>query len=134
LSNFKVYTASFIIEQQKPFQTFTFGVSSRLPINKEANRHKLTFGLYYRNRLTHAKIKNSDAFIFALGSDIYYGINKKRFKIYYSYDLTISQLSNNYSGGSHELSLQFKFDNLIFLKAKASRNFKQRMHKCPSDL
>lgn len=134
LSNIKVYSASFIFENQNPFQTFTFGLSSRLPISQEANSHKLTFGLYYRNRFTHSKIKHSDALIFTLGTDIFYGINKKRFKIYYSYDLTISQLGNNYSGGSHELSLQLKFDDLIFLKAKASKNFKQRMHKCPSDL
>lgn len=134
LSNFKVYKTSFIFENQKPFQTYTFGLSSTLPMNKQANRHDLTFGLYYRNRLTHSKIKNSDALIFTLGLDIHYGINKKRFKIYYSYDLTISKLTNNYSGGSHELSLQLKFDDLIFLKAKSSRNFKQRMHKCPSEL
>jgi len=131
--NSKVYTASLIFENQKPFQTFTFGFSSRLPISLEANSHKMSFGTYYRNRF-NSKIKDSDAIIFTLGSDIFYGQNKRRIKIYYSYDLTISQLNNNSSGGSHELSLQVKFDELIFLKAKASKNFKQRMHKCPSDL
>jgi len=129
----KVYTASFIFENQKPFQTFTFGINTRLPINQSANNHKLSFGTYYRSRL-NSKIKNYDAIILTLGYDRFYEKNKPKFKIYYSYDLTTSQLNNKYSGGSHELSLQVKFDNLIFLKAKASKNFKQRMHKCPSDL
>jgi len=132
-SKTKVYTASFIYEIQQPFQTFTFGFRYRLPISQEANSHKMIFGTYYRNRF-NSKIKDSDAIIFTLGSDIFYGQNQRKIKIYYSYDLTISQLNNNSSGGSHELGLQMNFDDLIFLKAKASRNFKQRMHKCPSDL
>ncbi len=131
--NSKVYTASFLFENQKPFQTFTFGFNSRLAISSKANAHKMSFGTYYRNRL-NSKIKDSDALMFTLGSDIFYDQNQRRIKIYYSYDLTISQLNNNSSGGSHELCLQMKFDDLIFLKAKASRNFKQRMHKCPMDL
>lgn len=47
-------------------------------------------GFWYRNR---------DAFIVTLG------INTGKFKVGYSYDVTVSKLNNGVSGGSHEVSL-----------------------------
>src|SRR5690606_12439723 len=52
-------------------------------------------GFWYRNR---------DAFIMAIG------INTGKFKIGYSYDVTVSQLNNGVSGGSHEVSLGLNLD------------------------
>jgi type IX secretion system PorP/SprF family membrane protein len=52
--------------------------------------NKMTFGLWYRS---------VDAFILT------FGINTGTFKLGYSYDVTISKLGNQYSGGSHEISL-----------------------------
>ena len=49
-----------------------------------------TFGAWYRNR---------DAFILSLG------LHAGKFKIGYSYDVTVSKLNNGVSGGSHEISL-----------------------------
>jgi len=49
-----------------------------------------TVGAWYRNR---------DAFILTGG------INNGKFRLGYSYDLTVSKLNNGVSGGSHEVSL-----------------------------
>jgi type IX secretion system PorP/SprF family membrane protein len=49
-----------------------------------------TVGAWYRNR---------DAFILTAG------INNGKFRLGYSYDVTISKLNNGVSGGSHEVSL-----------------------------
>jgi type IX secretion system PorP/SprF family membrane protein len=49
-----------------------------------------TLGVWYRN---------TDAFIITAG------VNTGRFKLGYSYDVTVSKLNNVVSGGSHELSL-----------------------------
>lgn len=49
-----------------------------------------TAGAWFRNR---------DAFILSIG------VNTGKFKIGYSYDVTVSRLNNGVSGGSHEVSL-----------------------------
>ena len=67
-------------------------------------------GAWYRNR---------DAFILTIG------INTGKFRLGYSYDVTVSKLNNGVSGGSHEVSLGFN------LKCKTSVQ-KFRMISCPS--
>ena len=69
-----------------------------------------TVGAWYRNR---------DAFI------LLFGMSFDKFKLGYSYDLTVSKLGNGISGGSHEVSLGFN------LKCrKKAKNF--RKISCPS--
>lgn len=57
----------------------------------------LTMGIWYRHN-----ISNPDGVIFLLG------LRHNRVKFGYSYDLTLSKLSDG-SGGSHEVSLSFMF-------------------------
>jgi type IX secretion system PorP/SprF family membrane protein len=56
------------------------------------------FGAWYRNR---------DAFILTLG------VNTGKFKLGYSYDVTVSKLNNGVSGGSHDLiqTLEYQYCN-----------------------
>lgn len=68
-----------------------------------------TFGTWFRNR---------DAFILTMG------LSTNSFKLGYSYDVTVSRLTNQ-SGGSHEVSMGF------FLKCK-KKSKKFRTIACPS--
>ena len=51
-----------------------------------------------------AWFRNRDAFILAIG------VNTGKFKLGYSYDVTVSKLNNGVSGGSHEISLGINFN------------------------
>jgi len=91
-----------IYQYQNGFQEFNIGAYLKY--------ESFTIGAWYRNR---------DAFIVSLG------INTDRFRIGYSYDLTVSKLGNGISGGSHEVSMG------INLKCKKKpKNF--RKISCPS--
>jgi type IX secretion system PorP/SprF family membrane protein len=62
---------------------------------------ELMFGTYiqYGAFTAGAWFRNRDAFILTLGVDT------GKFRLGYSYDVTVSRLNNGVSGGSHELSL-----------------------------
>jgi type IX secretion system PorP/SprF family membrane protein len=68
-----------------------------------------TFGAWYRNR---------DAFILTMG------LSTNSFKLGYSYDVTVSRLTNQ-SGGSHEISMGF------YVKCK-KKSKKFKTISCPS--
>lgn len=65
---------------------------------------------------------NSDALIFNAGI-ITGGADKgeHRFKMYYSYDVTISGLNSSSTGGSHEISLAYFFDDVLTFKKHRKR-------------
>jgi len=62
---------------------------------------ELSIGTYVKYGVFNvgAWFRNRDAFILSIG------INTGKFKIGYSYDITVSKLNNGVSGGSHEVSL-----------------------------
>lgn len=85
-------------------------ISPNLLFAKQREFHQLNVGAYakydvflggvwFRHTFT-----NADAVIFMVGFE------KKFFKIAYSFDLTVSRLSMA-SGGAHEISLVFNFEN-----------------------
>lgn len=91
-----------IYQYQNGFQQLNIGAYLRY--------ESFTIGAWYRNK---------DAFILTLG------LTTDKYRIGYSYDLTVSPLGNGVSGGSHEVSLG------INLKCKKPvRDF--RKLSCPS--
>jgi type IX secretion system PorP/SprF family membrane protein len=82
---------------------------------------ELNIGTYikYGNISTGVWYRNRDAFILTVG------INTGKFKLGYSYDVTVSKLGNGISGGSHEVSMGYNL--------KCKRRPKQfRTIICPS--
>jgi len=79
-----------------------------------ASKGPIVAGLWYREGFT-----NPDSFIALIG--IQYNI----FKFGYSYDITVSKLSNAATAGSHEISLAMNF-------ACTSKTKKFRTVNCPS--
>ncbi|MFM7637164.1 MAG: PorP/SprF family type IX secretion system membrane protein, partial [Crocinitomicaceae bacterium] len=101
-SNTTSILPNIIYQYQNGFQELNIGTYVKFG--------NLSFGTWYRNR---------DAFILSLG------LVTDKFKLGYSYDLTVSKLGNGISGGSHEISLG------INLKCrKKAKNF--RKISCPS--
>lgn len=91
-----------IYQYQNGFQQLNIGAYLKY--------ESFTIGAWYRNK---------DAFILTVG------ITTDKFRIGYSYDLTVSQLGNGVSGGSHEVSLG------INLKCKKRVNDFRKL-SCPS--
>lgn len=91
-----------IYQYQNGFQQLNIGAYLKY--------ESFTLGAWYRNK---------DAFILTVG------ITTDKYRIGYSYDLTVSQLGNGVSGGSHEVSLG------INLKCKKRVNDFRKL-SCPS--
>ncbi len=99
---------NFLFTHQGEFNQLTLGAYARMNVIFGGAWFRHTFG-------------NSDAVIFLAG--VQTGI----FKVGYSYDLTISDLSA-YSGGAHEVSLILNFDD----NPKARKKRRSRMYNdCP---
>ena len=79
-----------IYQKQQDFRQINVGLYARYA--------RVIFGIWYR--WTH---RNSDAFITMLG------LKYKKFRIGYSYDITLSKLSNA-TAGSHEFTLGYLFN------------------------
>lgn len=61
-------------------------------------------GLWYRGYFNGGQFISGDSFIALIG------IQKDLFKFGYSYDVTVSKLSNNVTSGSHEISFGMQFE------------------------
>jgi type IX secretion system PorP/SprF family membrane protein len=81
---------------------------------------ELNIGAYlkYENFTVGAWYRNRDAFIMTVG------INTDKFKVGYSYDLTLSKLGINNTQGAHELSLVYEI-------AKKHKRNKRVLVTCP---
>ncbi len=118
-----VVTPVFIFKQQ--------GTFDQLDLGAYFTAEPMVFGVYYRgsnqkwdlgtkgDQKTPDKNWGSDALIALVG------FKKGILSFGYSYDYTLSSLSNRISGGSHEIALVLEFEQ--FKKSK----FKHRKMPCP---
>lgn len=112
--------ANIKLGQRGRYSSTTF-LSPNIIYQNQNGFQQLNIGAYlkYESFTLGAWYRNKDAFILTVG------INTDKYRIGYSYDLTVSQLGNGVSGGSHEVSLG------INLKCKKpARDF--RRISCPS--
>jgi type IX secretion system PorP/SprF family membrane protein len=112
--------ANIKLGQRGRYSSTTF-LSPNIIYQNQNGFQQLNIGAYlkYESFTIGAWYRNKDAFIMTVG------INTDKYRIGYSYDLTVSQLGNGVSGGSHEVSLG------INLKCKKPvRDF--RRISCPS--
>ena len=112
--------ANIKLGQRGRYSSTTF-LSPNIIYQNQNGFQQLNIGAYlkYESFTIGAWYRNKDAFIMTVG------INTDNYRIGYSYDLTVSQLGNGVSGGSHEVSLG------INLKCKKpARDF--RRISCPS--
>jgi type IX secretion system PorP/SprF family membrane protein len=101
------------------------GKFNQVDIGVYYNKNYFVAGCWYRGIPLHKKdasYENNDAVIFLLGVAI------QRFKVGYSYDLTVSSLTNASSKGSNELSMTYQFCKG---KARGGRKKKNVLISCP---
>lgn len=91
-----------LYQQQLNFKVLSAGVYF--------NYYPLVAGAWYR-----CNIENPDAVILMLG------LQYNNFQIGYSYDITVSKLAN-VTGGAHEVSLSYKFENWGNNKSRTKRH------------
>ena len=89
----EMVTFGTLVQHQGKFNQLDLGVTW--------TKNPMQFGVWYRNFFIPTATKSShDALIFVVG------LGGEKFKISYSYDLSLSGLSDT-SGGSHELTMNF---------------------------
>jgi len=87
-----IFSPNVLYEMQGNFRQLDLGLYSII--------NQLTVGMWYRGIISGT---SRDALVFMVG------FTKTPFSIGYSYDYTISSLTTNVSGGSHEISLRYLF-------------------------
>lgn len=100
---FTVHTSAYIPLGGKSQYTNTTAIMPSVIYTYQNGFQQINIGTYvkYGSFTAGAWFRNKDAFILTMG------VNTDKFKIGYSYDVTVSKLNNGVSGGSHEISLGF---------------------------
>lgn len=118
-----VLTPVFIFKKQASFD--------QLDLGAYLTAEPMVFGFYYRgsNQIVDQGSKSYEITTFKnFGNEAFVGLvgfKKGILSFGYSYDFTVSQLSNRVSGGSHELALILEFER------NPKTKFKHRKMPCP---
>jgi len=95
-----------LFEYQSGFTSYTIGTN--------VSRSMIYTGVWYRNRDTW--IQNYQSVTLLAGVNVPMVNQYSRMKLMYSYDIALSNLGA--SGGAHELTLRFEFDQIHFVKSQ----------------
>lgn len=91
---------------QNGFNTITLG--------SNVSKSVLYAGIWYRNR--QSQIYDYQAMVLMVGLNIPMVNKYSRLKLMYSYDLDLTEMSG--SGGAHEITLRFEFDQIHLVKSR----------------
>ncbi len=100
------FNPGILFENQSGFNTFTLGTN----ISKSV----LYAGAWYRNK--DSQIYNYQSVTLLVGMNIPMVNKYSRIKLMYSYDINVANMPG--TGGSHEISLRFEFDQIHLVKSQ----------------
>lgn len=100
------FNPGILYENQSGFNTYTLGIN----ISKSV----LYGGAWYRNK--QSQIYNYQSLTLVTGINIPMVNRYSRLKLMYSYDVSITQMTG--TGGSHEITLRFEFDEIHLIRSQ----------------
>jgi len=101
------FNPGLMYEYQNSFHNITLGMNVQKSI--------IYAGAWYRNR--NSAIYNIQSVMFVVGVQIPMVNEYSRIKVMYSYDVGISNM--NGTGGAHEITLRFQFDQIHLIKSNS---------------
>ncbi|MCF8404824.1 MAG: PorP/SprF family type IX secretion system membrane protein [Bacteroidales bacterium] len=102
------YNPGILYENQAGFHTFTLGANVAKSV--------LYAGAWYRNK--QSQIYNYQSLVLMTGINIPMVNRFSRMKLMYSYDISITQMTG--TGGTHEITLRFEFDQIHLVKSQSA--------------
>jgi hypothetical protein len=95
-----------LFENQAGFNTFTLG--------SNISKSVLYAGAWYRNK--QSQIYSYQSLILLAGINIPMVNKYSRMKLMYSYDISMTQMKG--TGGTHEITLRFEFDQIHLIRSQ----------------
>lgn len=100
------FNPGILYENQAGFNTFTLGIN--------VSKSVLFAGGWYRNK--QSQIYNYQSLILVAGINIPMVNKYSRMKLMYSYDISVTEM--NGTGGTHEITLRFEFDQIHLIRSQ----------------
>lgn len=102
------FNPGLLYEYMSGFHTFTVG--------SNVSKSVLYMGMWYRNK--QSLIYDAQALVLLTGINIDMVNKYSRLKLMYSYDMSLNQMQG--TGGAHEITLRFEFDQIHLFKSSTT--------------
>jgi len=100
------FSPGLLFENQAGFNTFTLG--------SNISKSVLYAGAWYRNK--QSQIYSYQSLVLVAGVNIPMVNKYSRMKLMYSYDISVTQMKG--TGGTHEITLRFEFDQIHLIRSQ----------------